>query len=487
MLRLTIIAVLLSAVAPVLAQEVKIKGLPILGLWWDGQFGAKTAISADGNVVAISAPGDVSGKVFVYQWQDSSWVQRGAEIWGQTTSDDFGEAMCLSADGTVLAVGAPRNDIAGSTSGHVRVYDWVDTTWVQRGKDIFGAMANDQFGGGLAMSTDGNVLAVGAPTSIMDGAQKGYVRVLEWVDTAWVAKGDSIRTLNGGGSFGANVAISDDGNLLLISANKDSENAFYSGIVHAYKWNGSSWELIWNTAGNEGDQLGKGLSLSPDGKMLAVSAIYSDHNNQTDLGHVQIYEWNGSTFVERGPAIIGTAEAAQFGASIDISDDGSMLVVGAPSSINSFGEVKTYHWNGTDWESLGEQITGNQGSYFGWSTAITGDGKSWVAGGPLLDNFGGNNTGISSVYEVTLNQTGLNHQEKQSTISCYPNPAEDHVLLRAPGKFEYAIYDVRGEIVGKGVSSSSQKKVSVSNLISGVYIFSITSTHTSRKVRFVKL
>ena len=44
-----------------------------------------------------------------------------------------GNAVDLSDDGNVLAVGAPGNDGAGSNSGRVRIYTWSGSAWVQSG------------------------------------------------------------------------------------------------------------------------------------------------------------------------------------------------------------------------------------------------------------------------------------------------------------------------------------------------------------------
>ena len=45
--------------------------------------------------------------------------------------------MSLSADGNTVAIGAPENDgINGTTSGHVRVYNWNGSSWNQLGQTI---------------------------------------------------------------------------------------------------------------------------------------------------------------------------------------------------------------------------------------------------------------------------------------------------------------------------------------------------------------
>lgn len=78
----------------------------------------------------------------------------------------------MSADGTIVAVGAPQD--VGTDSGHVRVHKWNGTGWVQRGGDIDGEAAEDRSGYSVALSADGSTLIVGAPST--NDAAVGYAR-----------------------------------------------------------------------------------------------------------------------------------------------------------------------------------------------------------------------------------------------------------------------------------------------------------------------
>ncbi|KGE86775.1 lamin tail domain-containing protein, partial [Phaeodactylibacter xiamenensis] len=64
-----------------------------------------------------------SGHVRVYEWDETGWSQRGGDIDGASAGDMSGSAVSLSSDGSVLAIGAPNNDDNGDDSGHVRVYE----------------------------------------------------------------------------------------------------------------------------------------------------------------------------------------------------------------------------------------------------------------------------------------------------------------------------------------------------------------------------
>ena len=85
--------------------------------------------------------------------------------------------MSLSSDGTKVAVGEPQNDGNGSNAGHVRVYEWNGSAWTQKGADIDGEAAGDQFGRSVSLSSDGTKVAVGAPANDGNGTNAGHVRV----------------------------------------------------------------------------------------------------------------------------------------------------------------------------------------------------------------------------------------------------------------------------------------------------------------------
>ena len=104
---------------------------------------------ADGNSVAIGAPnndgnGYDRGHVRVYNWNGTTWIQKGVDIDGEANDDRSGYSVSMSADGNTLAVGAYQNDGIGNVAGHVRVYDWNGTSWTQKGLDIDGEAAYDK-------------------------------------------------------------------------------------------------------------------------------------------------------------------------------------------------------------------------------------------------------------------------------------------------------------------------------------------------------
>ncbi len=94
-----------------------------------------------------------------------------------TNEDDwFGISVSLSADGSVLAVGAFRessaatgingdqSDNSATQSGAVYLFRRGAGTWTQEAYlKASNTNANDRFGGSLSLSADGSVLVVGVP------------------------------------------------------------------------------------------------------------------------------------------------------------------------------------------------------------------------------------------------------------------------------------------------------------------------------------
>ena len=103
--------------------------------------------------------------------------QVGDDIDGENVEDKSGYSVSLSSDGSVVAIGAPGNDDAGTYAGHVRIYQNVSGTWTKVGNDIVGEAAYDSSGWSVSLSSDGSVVAIGAKDNDGTGSDAGHVRV----------------------------------------------------------------------------------------------------------------------------------------------------------------------------------------------------------------------------------------------------------------------------------------------------------------------
>ena len=112
-----------------------------------------------------------------------SQTQLGSDINGEAASDQSGHSVSMSSDGTIVAIGATYNDGNGSNSGHVRVYEYSGSSWSQLGADINGEAADDSSGYSVSLSSDGTIVAIGANGNDGNGSSSGHVRVYQYL--AW--------------------------------------------------------------------------------------------------------------------------------------------------------------------------------------------------------------------------------------------------------------------------------------------------------------
>jgi hypothetical protein len=260
------------------------------------QSGYSVSLSADGATLAIGAPlnsdnGVWSGHVRVYQNVGGTWTQVGQDIDGEAAFDTSGISVSLSADGATLAIGASANDGNGSNSGHVRVYQNVVGTWTQIGQDIDGEATLDESGISVSLSADGSIVAIGARENDGNGSAAGHVRVYQNVVGTWTQIGQDIDGETAGDWSGLSVSLSDDGTTVAIGAPRNGGNGPYSGHVRVYQNVGGTWTQVGVDIDAElaGDLSGESVSLSADGSIVAIGAPHNDGNGSA-AGHVRVYQ-----------------------------------------------------------------------------------------------------------------------------------------------------------------------------------------------------
>ena len=373
--------------------------------------GRSVSLSSDGSIMAIGATGNDgtdadAGHVRVYEWSGSAWVQRGSDIDGEAVYDSTGRSVSLSSDGSIVAIGASNNDATGSNAGHVRIYEWSGSAWVQKGSDIDGEAAGDESGCSVSLSSDGSIVAIGANYN-GNGTETGHVRIYEWSGSAWVQKGSDIDGEAAGDKCGQSVSLSSDGSIVAIGAPQNDLSPYYgsnAGHTRIYEWSGSAWVQKGSDIDGESgsDQFGFSVSLSSDGSIVAIGAPYDDGNG-SNAGHVRIYEWSGSAWVQKGSDIDGEAANDRCGTSVSLSSDGSIVAIGASGNDANgpnAGHVRIYEWSGSAWVQNGSDIDGEAADdYFGQAVSLSSDG-SIVAIGAQWNDGNGASAGHVRVYEL---------------------------------------------------------------------------------------
>lgn len=381
-----------------------------------------------------------------------------------TGDDEFGFSVALSSDGNTLAIGAPRErssatgvngnqaDDSAFESGAVYVFARIGTTW---GQQAYLKASNtdeqDLFGLAVALSDDGNTLAVGAlgessSATGVDGNQadnssfnSGAVYVFARNGTTWSQQA-YVKASNTGRAdhFGEAVALSGDGNTLAVGAWRERSNATGvngnqadnsaqdSGAVYVFTRSGPTWsQHAYLKASNTGvgDHFGAEVALSGDGNTLAVGAL-GERSNTTGVNGDQANDAAGSSgavymFARGGTGwsqeaylkATNTGAGDRFGTSVALSEDGNTLAVGAPQEASSAtgingnqadnsavgsGAVYVFTRSSTTWspEAYLKATNTGAGDRFGYSVALSSDGHSLVVGAYLEESaatgLGGN-------------------------------------------------------------------------------------------------
>jgi hypothetical protein len=460
-----------------------------------GHIGNAVAISADGNTIVVGAPhessaargihgnGDdnslyASGAAYVFVRRGGAWVQQAyvkASNAGQ--SDLFGMNVALSADGNTMAVSAPwehsaatgingdQNDDSLPQAGAVYVFTRTGDSWSQQAyvkASNTGRRANegeligdgDQFGSSLALSGDGNTMAVGAPTEdsaatgingdqANDSAQSaGAVYVFSrtgntWTQQAYV-KGSNTEA---GDLFGYDVSLSEDGQTLVAAGydedgpgrgvNVDQGNGVNgSGAIYVFSREGTGWrqDAYLKGSRSEGnDALGFSVAISGDGNTIVAGAgdescLVGGINPQgCDMDKPEdasggtagaAYVWVRSGDTWREQAFIKASNPDlqdSFAANLAVSRDGNTLLVGAAmedsrargingeqqdNSATESGAAYFFARFGTTWSQQAYIKAENSDEFdeFGASVAVSGDGRTLIVGARME---GGGEAGVN--------------------------------------------------------------------------------------------
>lgn len=325
--------------------------------------------------------------------------QIGFDINGESSSDHSGMSVSISSSGLRVAVGAHLNDGAGLNSGHVRVYDYVNGSWIQFGGDIDGESSSDEFGTSVSLSGDGSRLAVGAPYNDGNGVNSGSVRVYEVVNGVWVQLGSDIDGESTGDRSGRAVSLSNTGNRLAIGADYNNDNVSNHGHVRVFDYANGSWSQVGSDIdGLQGSRSGYSLSISGDGTRIAIGGPYADINGSTDIGLVRIFELVNNNWTQLGADIVGESSGDLFGRAVSISDDGHIVAIGATQNdgggTNS-GHVRVYEMVSGSWVQIGSDIDGEAtGDRSGWAVTLSHNGNRVAIG---ADNNDGNGTSSGHV------------------------------------------------------------------------------------------
>jgi len=211
--------------------------------------GVDTTFTATSNPTATISR---SGAVYTFKLNTGVWAKEAFIKSSKPTSGaNFGWSSALNDSGTVLVVGALYDSNTASRSGSADVYTratkqdvWVSNTFLKANT----ITAGDRFGTDVAVSGDGNVIAVGAPyedtgvsgivmTNDTAAPDSGAVYIFRKNGTTYspenfFLKAPNNENLNANGNryplyFGDSISLNHDGSKLVVGAH--GEGAATSG------------------------------------------------------------------------------------------------------------------------------------------------------------------------------------------------------------------------------------------------------------------
>ncbi|PTY38495.1 hypothetical protein BGP77_12365 [Saccharospirillum sp. MSK14-1] len=415
-------------------------------------FGTAIAISADGNTLAVSAPGEDSdargfngdefnnkalnsGAVYLYHKADGRWIRQGfLKAKDSQLEDRFGSGLSLSADGSVLAVGASQtdelDDVAaygkGVNQGSVYLYRRKQQHWhFETQLKASNADSFDGFGSVLTLSADGRTLAVTAPgeDSTRDampddntGHNTGAVYLFGWHRNGWqqqaLLKAPTTESME---NFGQALSLSAHGKMLAIGASQHDgsvtvdgkpKRLHNTGVVYLFQHHQGQWQpqsQLTAHYSDERDNFGNAVSLSADGTHLAVSAQGEaglpgaiqggQDNSATNAGAVYLFDFIAGQWQQQAYLKADNGEQNDgFGSQLQLSADGKSLAVSAQwedsaggkhdNSALQAGAVYVFdrretHWKQTAYLKASAPMAKDQ---FGNALSLSANGRTLVVG-----------------------------------------------------------------------------------------------------------
>jgi hypothetical protein len=318
----------------------------------------------------------------------------GSTIKGVSKGERFGQAIDLSDDGSVMAVGSFLYSVGRTNMGSASVYERSANSvegWAQRGQTLYGEAAQEYFGTSVALSSDGSVLVVGAYGYRSGGlAGAGRAVVYDWNPTSltWSLRNSPgashlIAGSRVGERAGYSVDVSSNGNVVVVGSVGGTQGA----AARAFSWSGVAWiqlgaEFV-GTVSSSG--AGTSVSISSDGLAVAIGAPNYASPDGTQATP-RVFDWNeeAGAWAKRPNVDIPLASRYNYGYVVNpvsISSDGTVVATGSFSESSRMKGVVTVHrWSNGAWARVGDPIKGLVGSTFGAGVRISADASTLVIG-----------------------------------------------------------------------------------------------------------
>jgi len=399
-----ILLLLLLATAGVTIHAQVQVGATIIASENNFAFGQNVQLSENGMRLVISGYGTSDQGVALFDNVNGEWVEQSFMVPSDFPDSQTIYSVAMSPDGNKIAVGSVENSF--ENNGNVQVFQYNGTAWFQKGYTISSEFDNELFGRSIGISNDGNRVVVGARLNSEKAAYGGRVAVFQYTNNNWSQLGQSIFGVETGFKVGTSVAISSDGAFIFMGSNsyyayRDRKLKRYEGGIEAYRWLANEWVKTKEVAGEEFDHFGFDVAISDNGEIYAAGASQFQNGN----GYLKTYyNSNNNGILE----YIGYVQATQvefLGSSVSLSGDGNRVVVGAVLGENQLysGYVSIYENTGDEYVSLGAIQGGNSIPKFGSTVAMSSDGNTIAVGALYYDYHNANGVEVGSVrvYDIS--------------------------------------------------------------------------------------
>ena len=342
-------------------------------------FGVSSAMSEDDSTVVIGASRDVSnrGAAFVYTRPDDGWgsaAPTGVKLVGSGVGngDYSSRSVAVDKDGSTVVVANAWDDStsSGNNGGAVYVFTrpsggWSSATPAQAKLRHPSPQALDAFGSSVAVSADGDTVVVGTTGDDLSGASTndGAVYVFAKPATGWADTNVSVRltapTPSQFAEFGEAVSVSANGDTIVVGTEEDGgAESVYVFTRPSGGWASSApMATLTKTSSSGSDDFGEAVSVSGDGDTIVVGAW----GLGGETGQAYVFTkpdggWMTSATSTRLRAHDG-AGGYDFGRSVSVNADGSMIAIGEPGRASNTGAVHLFASPQEGWASKIEIAT----------------------------------------------------------------------------------------------------------------------------------
>jgi len=340
-------------------------------------------VGGDSNV-NNSNDDDDDDVVFGTKWMSygDRLILNDTNAFNDASSSEFGGAIDMNGDATVLAVGAyGYND----GTGIVKVMKYIAAddddisgggNWIEMGNSINGQFVLERFGASIELSRDGGILVVGSMGSISAvGNIYGRVKAYRYdsYQNSWNQIGQIMEGDYKADRFGISLSMESNGRSFIVGADNNragDQNKQRNGYSRVYELSSSEegkeeWKRKGRVIeGSNGSWTGYAVSMSGDGQTICVGDRTYKAKTNFHPGRVRCFKWwtPEGDWRAMGGNLLGDYHKEQNGYSLSLNEDGTVLAVGA-AKYNS-GIVRVYSLTNGVWTMRGGRITGENAKDF---------------------------------------------------------------------------------------------------------------------------